>query len=177
MSTDKKNKSKVLSKIIIETIIVFIVSLILSFMAMPYPDSVRASGRQKACFSNIRVLLGAIEYYNEDHKEKIKDLNEITINCLYKENYLKGELSKPTERCIYYSKGNLDENGEGIIYCDYHGDFEGKIKSKIDDDFESWINTRIKLKGLLIPLTISFVIATAFFIQAYLFLIVRAKLK
>ena len=80
--------------------------------------------RQKACFSNIRILQGAVEMYNMDSKEMMSLLDE---EILIKGNYLKGPTSHPTVECQYVGK-NLDV--DGMVYCTYHGDVEGKTVGK-----------------------------------------------
>ena len=69
-----------------------------------------------------------------------------TINLLYEGKYLKGDLYLPTPRCKYNSKGTLIENGDGFIYCEYHGDLEKRIPDKIDENLENELRAKARTK-------------------------------
>ncbi len=69
-----------------------------------------------ACYSNIRVLTGAVEMYNMDHATMMSTLDTDT---LVKEHYLKYPPKGPDPDCEYYSEGDLIE--DGIIACKKHG--------------------------------------------------------
>jgi tetratricopeptide (TPR) repeat protein len=75
---------------------------------------------QKACFSNMRVLQGALEMYNMDHEKN--EMTSLDISTLVKEKYLKSSPSKPDPDCNYYSTGDLTKNGQ--IRCKIHGSIE-----------------------------------------------------
>ena len=112
---------------LLEVMIIFFIIGILAAMAIP--NYRRGSGRNpaKACASNIRVLQCAIEMYNMDNKEMIRDIDDNTQEILIKGHYLKGKpLECPgytSERGKYQNLGDLTENG--ILFCDYHGSTEG----------------------------------------------------
>lgn len=78
----------------------------------------RKIARQKACFANMRVLLGAVEMYNMDNAVM---MDKLDINKLVQGGYLKSSPAKPEAECSYNGYG-LTENGE--IYCTYHGSIE-----------------------------------------------------
>ena len=162
----KKEKPKNITAIIVETIVVFFIVFILTSMGAPGYSTPRASTRQKACYSNIRVLYGAIEMYNLDHKDTFKELNEKTLNSLYDEKCLKGEINLPTPRCNYRSEGIIKENGEGYIYCDYHGDIGNKKPDNMDDNFESKLRLKAQTQKTLTLITPALIIAGIFFLQA-----------
>ena len=104
---------------LIELMIVIAIIGILAAMAIPNFKKARASARQKACYSNIRVIQGAVEMYNMDVSSMMSGLS---ISTLISGNYLKSDPSKPETSCSY--KGdNLD--GNGSVYCSWHGDVEG----------------------------------------------------
>ena len=163
-SNDEKPRN--ISAILLETAIVFIVVFVLTCMAVPTYSAPRASTRQKACYSNIRVLYGAIEMYNLDHKDTFKELNEKTLNSLYDEKCLKGDINLPTPRCNYRSEGIIKENGEGFVYCDYHGDIENKMPDNMDDKFESELRNQAQTKKTLVLITPALIFAAVFFLQA-----------
>jgi hypothetical protein len=80
---------------------------------------------QKACFSNMRVLQGALEMYNMDNNEMLHEINEDAIDLLKKGKYLKGDrffCPYKNEPGHYHNQGDLCE--DGVIYCDYHGSVE-----------------------------------------------------
>ena len=87
-----------------------------------YAFAYRPSAREKACFSNIRVIHCAVEMYNMDFEDMIKHIEPDTINTLIKGKYLKSEPSKPETTCEYKSIGDLTKDGK--IFCKYHGDIE-----------------------------------------------------
>ena len=75
------------------------------------------AGLRKACYSNISVILGAVEMYNMDHYSAM--MTELDIQKLVDGKYLKNEPSKPYPGCSYYSEGDLTE--DGMIKCRLHG--------------------------------------------------------
>ena len=112
---------------LIELMIVIAIIGILAAMAIPNFKKARASARQKACYSNIRVLQGAVEMYNMDVSNMMTSLDQ---QKLIDAKYVKA--ASPL-MCPETSKGNptyggteLTENGE--ITCGYHGGLisEGK---------------------------------------------------
>lgn len=89
---------------------------IVAAMAIPNFQKARGSARQKACFSNIRVLTGATEMYNLDNDTMMSTLD---INALVKGGYLKQAPTHPEPDCEYYSEGDLTK--DGVICCKRHG--------------------------------------------------------
>ena len=112
---------------------VFFYVIINIFTSLPEKKFVHQPSRQKACFSNIRVLIGAVDMYNMDHKIMMTKLD---LNALIQENYLKKNFSGPEKECEYLTEGDLTDNG--YIYCKIHGDIEGlkekEIQSKKDEE-------------------------------------------
>ena len=76
----------------------------------------RVSVRDKACFSNQRVIQGAVEMYNMDSEVKMDNLD---INLLIKGKYLM-QPTKPESSCEYSNIGDLSD--DGFVFCKYHGD-------------------------------------------------------
>ena len=89
---------------------------VIAAMAVPNFKAARGSAREKACFSNQRVLLGAVEMYNMDHDEMMTKLD---IPTLVKEKYLKSVPTGPEPECEYFSIGDLSK--DGTIGCKRHG--------------------------------------------------------
>lgn len=85
-------------------------------MAIPNFKKARESARAKACYSNQRVISGAVEMYNMDHVEMMTSLD---VQKLVKERYLKVVPSKPEPDCDYLSDGDLTSDGK--ITCKKHG--------------------------------------------------------
>lgn len=79
----------------------------------------RGQAREKACYANMRVLLGAIEMYNMDNNVPLTSVRGDTEQRMIDANYLKARLSKPESGCNYSSTGDL--MGTGKITCDIHG--------------------------------------------------------
>ncbi len=108
----KQKKEKSYTSIIFTAIIIFIISFI--------PDILEPRRHvritYKACYSNIRVLQGAVELYNMDNKEKMTDLD---TNTLFDNKYIKSIQKGPEPECKYFVTGDLTEDGE--ICCELHG--------------------------------------------------------
>ena len=114
----------------IELVIAIFILAILFSMAQPNVRRSSPRSRQKACYSNIRVLTGATEMYNMDVKEE-NLMKSLDIEPLINNKYLK-EKPIPTEvSCRYLSTYN-DKDGL-YIWCDYHGDIQGHITGKYDE--------------------------------------------
>lgn len=114
--------------VIFESIIIFIIFLILLAMVTPNFKKTNIRGRtQKGCASDIRVLTGAVENYNMDKATMMQNLDQ---NLLLQGHYINSIFDKRNSSCIYKSFGNLTE--DGIIYCETHGDLIGiKIKPEM----------------------------------------------
>ena len=109
-------------------LIIYVIFVIFFTIFSPVPDF-RYGGssvKQKSCYSNIRLLQGAVEMHNMDSKEQIKDLNKSSIELLVKQGFTKN-ISYPSKECEYLGK-KLDKGGS--VYCLHHGDVEGKILGK-----------------------------------------------
>lgn len=78
--------------------------------------------REKACYANMRVLLGAIEMYNMDNSVMLKTADDSAEQRLIADKFLKAPLSKPEPGCRYTSTGDL--TGAGKVKCDVHGTVE-----------------------------------------------------
>ena len=100
---------------------------VLAAMAIPNFKVARASARQKACFSNQRVLQGAVEMYNMDVSPE-NMMRKLELSHLVSGNYLKDYPSKPEPQCNYETSGDLTETG--YVYCTFHGDVNGKLKRR-----------------------------------------------
>jgi type II secretion system protein G len=103
---------------LIELMIVIAIIGILAAIAIPNFRKAREQAREKACYANIRVLLGAIEMYNMDNSNMESTMSDAVISKLSQNNYLKGGISKPETNCSYQGS---DLTGQGRIYCTVHG--------------------------------------------------------
>ena len=115
-----------------EAVIITIIACILVFLGFPneFFAFARSGAFQKACFSNIRVITGAIETYNLENSKKIEELNDNNLKLLVEKGNLKSIPEAVYNECKYMSSGNLSK--DGFVYCDMHGD-PGK---KIDVSFK-----------------------------------------
>ena len=119
---EKKKKSYI--SIFFTAIILYVINLII------FQPSIRRGGHGpspiKACYSNLRVIQGAVEMYNMDTNETMTDLD---MKLLIDGHYLKNEPRKPDEECNYYSNENLTKTGE--ICCVLHGGLITEANSEI----------------------------------------------
>ena len=105
---------------LIELMIVIAIIGILAAMAIPNFKKAREQAREKACYSNMRVLLGAVEMYNMDHSTPLNtpDQTKLTGN----NGYLKAAVACPEATGNY--SGN-DLSGNGVLSCSVHGSVDG----------------------------------------------------
>ena len=151
MTTEQKpKKNKSITLIIIESIIMDIIITILFFMGIPnhFFSSNRIWARQKACYSNLRVIQGAIEMYNMDNSIFITEYNEESEKKLIEGKYLKEKPYKPEYSCSYGSKDDLSK--DGVLFCEYHGAVVSDVGSnhKFEDDSRK-IDSQLLKKNLI----------------------------
>jgi hypothetical protein len=110
----------------------------------------------KNCFSNQRVILGAIEMYNMDTNTMYYTLNPSDLadasSPLIKGGYLRSPIINADAKCVMRSYGNLAE--EGVIYCEYHGatsDIQDELRALVG--YKSKASSRERI-GLLIILIV-----------------------
>ncbi len=106
--------------------LLFLVGIVIAII--PTRRTPRGPSREKACYANMRVLLGALEMYNMDSPVMQKTMNDQVIKRLTDENYLKGELGRPEAGCRYTSTGDM--TGKGRIRCDVHGTVESEDQDR-----------------------------------------------
>ncbi len=119
---------------LVELAIVILIIWLLSTLATPYdyhrPNPKR--GIQKQCFSNQRLLQGAIEMYNMDHSIMLDKAfpgyeADYAIRTLEEDGYVKKFNESNKEICSY---GFVDMDSFGSVFCVYHG----TIVSKLDEE-------------------------------------------
>ena len=113
----------------IEATIILTISILLVSMAdFPrFGSGGRRKTYQDRCFNRQMVLLGAIEMYNMDNKEMIRDYNPDTLDLLIKGKYIRADWKDEAE-CQFFSEGDLI--GDGYIYCLNHGSKYGNYEGK-----------------------------------------------
>ena len=117
-----------LNKIFVLFMIFFYALVNFFSVAFTTKKHVYNSPREKACYSNIRVITGAVEMYNMDVKTLMTTLD---TNTLLEKKYIK-PMIPPEKDCEYHSEGNIAK--DGYIYCKRHGDIEGLRSSENQDN-------------------------------------------
>ncbi len=120
----------------------------------------REQSREKACYANMRVILGAVEMYNMDHSSMLRMVDDQVITGLCQGNYLKGGINRPEAGCAYLSSGDL--TGNGVIYCAMHGAVDrsdlGNVNINIQDgtpwETKLWNNVLQPIVSLAINIPI-----------------------
>ena len=112
--------------IIVLALVLFFEFAFLGFNSMPHLTQRRPAARRAACFSNIRILQGAVEMYNMDYPYSMKSLD---IDLLVKGKYLKSKPSSPEVDCLYLSEGDLNDSGR--IYCKLHGEYDKQKENEL----------------------------------------------
>ena len=142
--TDNERKKTSFSSVLFYIYLVGVIALILFGPRPYYRKCIRSSGRQKACYSNIRVLQGAVEMYNMDVEPMMTSLNQ---GVLREGRYLKADsdLKCPeTSKGATYSGDDLTEKGE--IICSYHGGliaegpFDDENKPNLKNSINDYLN-------------------------------------
>ena len=103
---------------LIELMIVIAIIGILAAIAIPNFRKARQQARQKACFANQRVIMGAIEMYNMDTNAMMDNLDE---GKLIEGKYLKSAIV-PAEADCSITGTNLIK--DGTVSCGRHGSVE-----------------------------------------------------
>ena len=118
---------------LIELLIVIGIIFVLWAMAIPpHHGHRRPSAIRKQCFSNQRVISGAVEMYNMDSAVMLDtalpggDFCDVE-EALIKGKYLKDYIVPPEEGCSY---GFTDMGGNGYVFCKKHGNTESKDNEK-----------------------------------------------
>ncbi len=88
---------------------------VLAAIAVPNFRKARENARQKACYANQRVLMGAMEMYSMDNPEPMRTLN---MKALFDGKYLRSEVQCPDGG--EYS-AELDSEGNYRVKCTVHG--------------------------------------------------------
>ncbi|OIP28325.1 hypothetical protein AUK22_04345 [bacterium CG2_30_54_10] len=104
---------------LIELMIVIAIIGILAAIAIPNFRKAREQAREKACYANMRVLLGAVEMYNMDNTVMMSAPDQTVLTA---GKYLKTLISPPVSGCVLGTDGNLTEDGK--ITCAAHGPVE-----------------------------------------------------
>ena len=86
---DNGKKAKKIYSILTYIYLVGFLGFLLLGPSPYYVKCGRRSYRDKACYSNIRVITGAVEMYNMDHETFMENLDE---DLLVKDGYLKTKL-------------------------------------------------------------------------------------
>ncbi|MBF0544646.1 MAG: hypothetical protein HQM08_09440 [Candidatus Riflebacteria bacterium] len=103
---------------------------ILAAIAVPNFRKARVQARGKACYANLRVLLGAIEMYNMDNSSMITtSIDDVMKSNNLLRGYLKSPLNRPEPGCAYAIYGDVTQPNGGV-YCKLHGTVEGIPEEK-----------------------------------------------
>ena len=118
-----KKKKKSYLGIAFTTFLILVITYII-FM----PNFRKGGGHDPriTCYSNLRIIQGAVEMYNMDIETMMTDLD---IERLIEGKYLKEKPRSPRPECRYFSDGNLTDTGE--ICCELHGGLIAETRSEI----------------------------------------------
>ncbi|MBF0499795.1 MAG: hypothetical protein HQM09_06665 [Candidatus Riflebacteria bacterium] len=94
---------------------------ILAAIAMPNFRRPHEASHEKACYANMRVVLGAIEMYNMDNTSMLSYYGPDVEKVLISGQYLKSPISRPETGCILSGHGTP---GDVRIVCPVHGTVE-----------------------------------------------------
>ncbi len=150
-------------KVLISAFILFCVVVILFLMSNPNVTRRRTSERRKACISNIKILQGAVEQYNDKKQNLMKKLD---IDLLVKEKFIRNYPRNPEPQCLYSSEGDLSENG--YVYCKYHGEYDEKKEKELIEK-ESRDKIKNKTKSFFIFIFISSIPSLIYLFFAIIF--------
>ena len=122
-------------------LVVIALSVVNFFSLVEPPRRTHESSSQKKCFANQRLIQGAGELYYMNHEAMMTSLD---LSLLIKEKCLKEEPKKPTDKCEYYSEGDLAK--DGYIICKEHGSFFEELAktSKEREEEEKTLFFKIK---------------------------------
>ena len=111
----------------------------LAMFAAPNFRKARDQARDKACFANQRVTLGALEMYFMDHDFsdlgrilKNKETGEVDLQVLADGEYLKKTISKPTPGCEY--RLLWLGNGNMHVLCLKHGFVDQQPGNSLEEE-------------------------------------------
>ncbi|MBI3038815.1 hypothetical protein HYY75_07180 [bacterium] len=126
-SVDFGNKSSIFDSFFgclgcgIKVFLVLFVLLFLAAIAITPHRRPRRLAPEKACYVNMRVILGAVEMYNMDNSSMITSINDgdTQQGKLISGGYLKSPVNRPEKDCFYDTGGDLTTSGQ--IKCQSHG--------------------------------------------------------
>lgn len=75
----------------------------------------REGARRRQCWNNIRIISGAVEFYNMDSRIMMENLD---LKLVVNPTYMKNELPIVSNDCYYTNIDNLTENG--FVCCAEH---------------------------------------------------------
>ena len=144
--SDKVKKKSIFSNVFF---LIYLAGFIILTLFDPLASfrRVHHSARDKACYSNIRVLQGAVEIYNMDNSmNKGTTMSSLDQNILLEKGYIRGSdiLKCPeTTKNATYSGEHLTEDGE--IICSYHGGLIAEGPYNKDKEYKNQIVYKVQV--------------------------------
>ncbi len=117
---------------------IYIAGFILYILVGPIPNykfDQYKNSPQKACYTRIRILQGAIEMYNMDSDTMIS--TTLNLEELQKGNYIKDINDfkapyTPEPYCSYSISGDFTDDGQ--VLCNYHGTVDDTVPVKDNEE-------------------------------------------
>ncbi len=108
---------------LIELMIVIAIIGVLAAIAIPNFRQARAKSNTRACYTNQKTILGALEMYNLDYGQSLVIAGKATLDDLATKKYLQSSPKDPG--CG--DKDNYRSDDKGVVWCLFHGTIDATV--------------------------------------------------